>query len=33
MKRDAYIRLLETVLNHGAGCVLRAGVSALADVI
>lgn len=33
MKRDAYIRLLETVLNRGAGCVLQAGVSGWADVI
>lgn len=33
MKRDAYIRLLETVLNRGAGCVLQAGVSGSADVI
>lgn len=32
MKRDAYIRLLETVLNRGAGCVLQAGVSGSADV-
>lgn len=33
MKRDAYIRPLETVLNRGAGCVLQAGVSGSADVI
>lgn len=33
MKRDTYIRPLETVLNRGAGCVLQAGVSGSADVI
>lgn len=33
MKGDAYIRLLDALPNGGAGCVLRAGVSARPDVI
>lgn len=33
MKRAGYIRVVETVLNHGAGGVLQAGVTGSADVI